>query len=91
MRLAIIKGYVTSTVKHPTLAGWRLLVAQPVDGTDSPDGPPQIVLDNFGAAIHQKVIISSDGSVARKMVGSDFSPARWTTLGIIDPERSLAI
>ena len=87
MRTAVIRGYATSTVKHPSLEGWRLLVAEP----DSPDLAPQIVLDALGAAIGQKVLISSDGSEARKMVGSELSPARWSVLGIIDPEGSLAL
>lgn len=80
-----------STVKHRSLQGFRLLVAQPVDAEDRPDGPPQIVLDPFGAAMHQKVLITSDGSEARKLVGSELSPARWSVLGIVDPERSLAV
>ena len=41
MRLATIKGHVTSTMKHKSLEGWRLLIAMP----DSPDLAPQIVLD----------------------------------------------
>ena len=87
MRLATIRGYATSTIKHDSLEGWRLLVAEP----DGDDLAPQIVLDNLGAAIGQRVMISSDGSEARKMVGCDLSPARWTVLGVIDPERSLAL
>ena len=87
MRLATIKGHVTATVKHKSLDGWRLLIAMP----DSPDLAPQIVLDALGAGIGQKVLISSDGSEARKMVGDERSPARWTVLGIIDPERDLAL
>ena len=87
MRTATIRGYATSTIKHPSLDGWRLLVAEP----ESPDLAPQLVLDNLGAGIGQTVLISSDGSEARKMVGSERSPARWSVLGIIDPERSLAI
>lgn len=87
MRIATIRGYATSTVKHASLEGWRLLVAEP----DSADLAPQIVLDDLGAGIGQKVLISSDGSEARKMVGDELSPARWSVLGIIDPERSLAI
>ena len=87
MRLATIKGHVTSTMKHKSLDGWRLLIAIP----DSPDLAPQIVLDSLGAGIGQKVLISSDGSEARKMVGDPRSPARWTVLGIIDPERTLAL
>ena len=87
MRIATIKGHVTSTVKHKSLDGWRLLIAIP----ESPDLAPQIVLDSLGAGIGQKVMISSDGSEARKMVGDQRSPARWSVMGIIDPERSLAL
>jgi microcompartment protein CcmK/EutM len=58
---------------------------------ESPDLAPQIVLDSLGAGIGQKVMISSDGSEARKIVGDERSPARWTVLGIIDPERDLAL
>jgi ethanolamine utilization protein EutN len=87
MRLATIRGYATSTVKHPSLEGRTLLIAEP----DSEDLAPQIVIDNLGAGIGQKVLISSDGSEARKIVGDDLSPARWSVLGIIDPERSLAL
>ena len=87
MRIATIKGHVTSTMKHRSLDGWRLLIAVP----ESPDLAPQIVLDSLGAGIGQTVMISSDGSEARKMVGDQRSPARWTVMGIIDPERSLAL
>ena len=86
MRIATIAGHVTSTIKHGSLKGWRLLIAVP----DSPDVAPQVVLDTLGAAIGQKVLISSDGGEARKIVGDKHSPARWSVLGIIDPERTLA-
>jgi len=87
MRIATIKGHVTSTMKHKSLDGWRLLIAIP----ENPDIAPQIVLDALGAGIGQKVMISSDGSEARKIVKDERSPARWTVMGIIDPERSLAL
>jgi ethanolamine utilization protein EutN len=85
MRIATIRGYATSSVKHPSLDGWRLLIAEP----ESADLAPQIVIDNLGAGIGQRVMISSDGSEARKMVGDPLSPARWSVLGIIDPEGTL--
>ncbi|MCX6868746.1 MAG: EutN/CcmL family microcompartment protein [Verrucomicrobia bacterium] len=86
MRTATIRGHVTATSKHQSLTGWRLLIAVP----DSPDLAPQVVIDNLGAGIGQRVMISSDGSESRKMVGDERSPARWHVLGIIDPERSHA-
>jgi len=67
------------------------LIAQPTTANDAPDGPPQIVIDPLGAAIGQKVLISSDGSESRKVVGDELSPARWLVVGIIDPERTLAL
>ncbi len=91
MRTARIEGHVTATVKHPSLSGWRLLIAQPVESTGRPDGPPQIVLDPLGTAIGQNVLISSDGSEARKILNDESSPARWSVIGIIDPERALAL
>ncbi|MEI6351568.1 MAG: EutN/CcmL family microcompartment protein [Verrucomicrobiota bacterium] len=87
MRTAIIHGYATSVVKHKSLDGWRLLIAVP----ESPDVPPQLVIDNLGAAIGQRVVISSDGGESRKMVGDESSPARWNVAGIIDPERALNV
>jgi ethanolamine utilization protein EutN len=82
MRTATIKGYVTATIKHKSLEGQRLLIAVP----ESADVAPQVVLDSFGAGIGQRVLISSDGSEARRQVGDESSPARWTVMGIIDPE-----
>jgi len=87
MRLATIHGNATSTIKHKSLQGFGLLIAVP----DSPDLAPQIVLDTLGAGLGEKVLISSDGSEARKMVGDELSPARWSVVGIVDPERSPAL
>ncbi len=87
MRTAVIQGHVTATVKHPSFHGTRLLIAVP----ESDDVAPQVVLDSLGAAIGQRVIISSDGAEARKMVGDELSPARWNVTGIIDPEGALAV
>ena len=46
MQLARIIGTTTATVKHPSLAGARLLVVQPLMADRrSPDGDPQIAVD----------------------------------------------
>jgi len=84
MRTATIKGRITSTIKHASLQGHGLLIAVP----DSPDVAPQVVIDTLGAGQGDKVIISSDGNEARKIVGDKRSPARWSVMGIIDPERT---
>jgi len=86
MRTATIKGHVTSTIKHASFKGRGLLIAVP----DSGDVAPQVVIDTLGAGLGDRVIISSDGAEARKIVGDKSSPARWCVLGIIDPERKPA-
>ncbi|MEI6561970.1 MAG: EutN/CcmL family microcompartment protein [Verrucomicrobiota bacterium] len=86
MRTAIIQGYATSTVKHKSFEGQRLLIAVP----ESPDVTPQLVIDTLGAAIGQRVLITSDGSEARLMLHDPSSPARWAVCGIIDPKSTPA-
>jgi microcompartment protein CcmK/EutM len=90
MRLAYIRGHVTSTVKHPSFTGCRLLIAQPVDRAGKADGAPQIVIDQHGAGIHEQVIICADGAWARDYLKDQTSPCRWWVMGIVDPERSAA-
>lgn len=86
MLLARIEGSAVSTVRHNSLAGWRLLVAQPLDADGSNQGLPLLCLDNLGAAMHQVVILTSDGKSVREKVGDAHSPARYMTLGILDDE-----
>ncbi|MGH8018319.1 MAG: EutN/CcmL family microcompartment protein [Opitutaceae bacterium] len=89
MRLARIRGYVTSTVKHKSFAGCRLLIAQPVNQADEPDADPFVVIDELGAALHQKVLVCSDGSYARSFLEDQHSPARWWVMALVDPIESV--
>lgn len=82
MRTAVIRGHVTASVKHPSFQGTRMLVAVP----EADDAPPQVVIDPWGAAIGQRVLISSDGAEARLIVNDKLSPARWSVVGLIDQE-----
>ena len=84
MQFARVIGRATSTVKHPSLVGWRMLLVQPVCPDGGADGAPQLVIDNQGARKGDTVIVSSDGKTARVMVGADNTPARWHVLGIVD-------
>ena len=78
-------GIATSTVKHPSMEGWKLLVVQPLlaDG-GTPDGDPVLVVDRLGAGRGETVVISSDGRGTRELLGHNNTPVRWSTLGIPD-------
>lgn len=84
MQIAVVQGRATSTVKHPTLQGLKMLVAQTLDAAGEPEGDPIIVVDRLGAGTGDKVIVTSDGKGLREWLGSNNSPARWWTLGIVD-------
>ena len=84
MLLARVEGNMVATRKHPSLEGWRLVICQPVGASGEPEGSPVIAIDCHGAGMHQEVIISSDGSAARLLVGDDRSPVRWHVIGIVD-------
>ncbi|HUT95632.1 MAG TPA: EutN/CcmL family microcompartment protein [Thermoguttaceae bacterium] len=78
-------GTATSTVKHPSMKGWKLLVVQPLaaDGR-SPDGDPVLAVDRLGAGRGETVIVTSDGRGTRELLQSDNTPVRWSVLGICD-------
>jgi microcompartment protein CcmK/EutM len=84
MFLARVEGNVVATRKHPSLEGWRLVICQPIGAEGQAEGSPQVAIDSHGAGMHQEVVISSDGSAARKAVGDDKSPVRWLIIGIVD-------
>ena len=84
MLLARVEGNLTATRKHPSFEGWRLVICQPINKDGHAEGVPQVAIDAHGAGMHQRVIISSDGSAARKAVGDEKSPVRWMIVGIVD-------
>lgn len=84
MLLARVEGNVVATRKHPSLNGWRLVICQPIGQNGDPEGVPQVAIDPHGAGMHQRVVISSDGSAARQAVKDPKSPARWIVVGIVD-------
>ncbi len=85
MQLAVVLGSATSTVKHRSLEGWKLLVAQPLGADEtSADGDPVLAIDPLGAGRGQIVVITSDGIAARQLVGDNKTPARWSVVGIRD-------
>ena len=86
MLLARVEGSVIATRKHPSFQGWRLLICQPIGATGAAEGVPQVAIDPQGAALHERVIISSDGAATRLAVGDPKSPARWLVIGIVDDE-----
>jgi ethanolamine utilization protein EutN len=83
MFLARIDGTMTSTVKHETLEGARLLIGQRLEPSGAETGEPIVVLDTLGASRGATVLVSTDGDIQRKLRGNT-CPARFTVVGVVD-------
>lgn len=84
MLLARVEGNLIATRKHSSFQNWRLVICQPIDATGAPEGTPIVAIDAQGAAMHQRVVVSSDGSAARLAVNDPLSPVRMMIVGIVD-------
>lgn len=85
MQLGTVVGTATSTVKHPSMAGCKLLVVQllAADGR-SPDGEPVLAVDRLGAGRGEQVIVTSDGKTTKELLRNENTPVRWSVVGIPD-------
>ena len=83
MQVGRVLGTATSTIKHATFHGERLLIVQleGVGGKD--DGEPILAFDRLGARKGDTVLVTSDGAVLQKMLGKD-TPGRWSVMGLPD-------
>jgi ethanolamine utilization protein EutN len=85
VQLARIIGTATATVKHTSLEGARLLVVQPLlADRRAADGDPQLAVDTVAAGVGDVVVITSDGRLLREVLHSEATPARWSTIALLD-------
>ena len=84
MQLALVIGRATSTVKHRSMAGQKLLIVQPQLVNGKADGAPLLAIDGIGAGIGETVMITSDGRYARELLKTEATPVRWSVIGIED-------
>ncbi len=83
MQLGRVLGTATTTIKHPTLAGERLLVVQ-FEGADGRlEGEPVLAFDRLGAGRGDRVLLTSDGKLLQDQVGRS-TPGRWSVMGLPD-------
>jgi len=84
MQLGTVIGHATSTLKHPSLTGLRLVIVQPLNNARQPEADPVLAVDRLGSHPGQTVVINSDGQGARDLVGSQKTPARWWISCLVD-------
>jgi ethanolamine utilization protein EutN len=83
-----VVGHATSTVKHRSFVGHRLILVQPHRAANN---DPCLAFDELGCRVGDVVIASSDGLYTRELVKDNQSPARWTVIGIIDSPKGVLV
>lgn len=84
MNLARVVGRATSTIKHPSLQGQKLLLIEMLDAQGNAEGEPQLAIDSLGARKGDVVLATTDGSAVQELVKSDQCPVRWSVIGLAD-------
>ena len=84
MFIARIDGSLTSTVKHRSLQGCRLLIGQRLEANGAEVGEPVVLLDDLGAGLGSQALVTTDGDLARQRLADNTTPSRMTVVGIID-------
>jgi microcompartment protein CcmK/EutM len=84
MQLGIVIGHATSTIKHRSLNGLRLVLVQPVNVRHEPEADPVLVVDRLSSGVGQTVVLNTDGKAAREVIGDDKTPVRYFVIGIVD-------
>ena len=85
MQLGRVVGTATSTVKHPTFQGERMLVVQLETADGRPDGEPILAFDRLGAGRGDMVLCTNDGAGLQELLGLT-TPGRWSVMGLPDDE-----
>lgn len=84
MNLARIDGTIVAAACHKSMRGTRTVICQPLDENGNAAGDPVLAIDTLGAGLHQRVLLSTDGSRTRELVRDQHSPLRNHILGIVD-------
>jgi ethanolamine utilization protein EutN len=84
MFIARVDGSITSTVKHKSLRGLRLLIGQRLEANGTEVGEPVVLIDDLGAGLGSHVLVTTDGDLARQKLADNTTPSRMMVVGIID-------
>jgi ethanolamine utilization protein EutN len=77
-------GELVATQKHPSHAGTKILLVQPLNLDGSNRGDPVVAMDAVDAGVGDRVLLTTDGYSAFTSLGRSESPIDMAVLGVID-------
>jgi len=83
--LCKVLGTVTATVKHPAFTGRKLMVVQPLDEHQLPQGKSFLAVDHTSCAgAGDTVLVMREGGGVRQILEDKSLPIRSLIVGVVD-------
>ncbi len=84
MILGKVIGNVISTMKLPVYQGYKILIVQPVNNKEEPQGGTILALDTVQAGTGDTVLVIDEGNSSRLIMNNATAPVRTMIVGIVD-------
>jgi len=84
MILGKVIGNVISTIKLPVYQGYKILIVQPVNDEEEPQGESVLALDTVQAGVGDTVLVIDEGNSSRLIMNNSTAPVRTMIVGIVD-------
>jgi len=84
MILGKVIGNVVSTIKLSVYQGYKILIIQPVNNKEEPQGESFLALDTVQAGVGDTVLVIDEGNSSRLIMNNSTAPVRTVIVGIVD-------
>ncbi len=89
MIICRVIGDIVSTIKNEHFVGKKLMIVQPLDLQDQPEGDAFLAIDTVQAGPGDRVLVMREGGSARIIFEDDKIPVQAVITGIVDEVRFL--
>lgn len=84
MKVARVLGSLVASAHHPSFDGRKILLVQP-EGPDGRDaGESYVAIDLVQAGPGDRVLVLTEGTGIRQLIGKDVGAIRSAIVGIVD-------